>query len=224
MVAWVGDVPDGTTNIYGRLIDADGRPLTDEIVLSEATAGNQEQLGLADFSDLGEGLVGVAWRSNTPASPEDYDVYSRIFRIVPEGVEILNADQVKTVGYLYATALDRNGPFELDGLNFWIDSREQGLTEREMATLFLDNPEFQFRFGDIDTLSNEEIIDTFYLNALGRIGDPNGRNFWLSRLEDPTVAAGDVLLAFSTSPENVADLTFVETLAETAPGFWDFVG
>ncbi len=135
----------------------------------------------------------------------------------------ISAEDAQLVAYLYATALGRTEPFEKGGLNYWIDQSEAGLSDRRMAELFLDNPEFRGRFGDINTLSDEQIVDIFYQNVLGRPGDPAGREFWLGRLADPTVSVGDLLLAFASTPENTASLTFIETLREVSPGDWDFV-
>ncbi|MGF1502004.1 MAG: DUF4214 domain-containing protein [Paracoccaceae bacterium] len=224
LVVWDGLSPAGDFDIYGRLFTPNGTPLTDEIVLNDIREGDQTMPDIVDFSEFGEGYVGLSFESDGAARDDDRDVYTSVFRVslddLGEGLSVADA---REVAYLYATALDRNGPFELGGLNFWIDAREGGLTRRETAEEFLDNPEFEERFGDVDTLTDEQIIDTFYQNALGRDGDPAGFEFWLGRLQDPTTTVGDVLLAFATAPENTAELTFVETVNEVFPGEWDFV-
>lgn len=224
LVAWRGDTPGGTTDIYGRLIDADGRPLSDEIVLSENTAGGQGQIDLADFSNLGPGLVGVAWRSNTPESPDDYDVYSRIFRVATGDQIILDAEGVQTVALVYEAGLNRDGNIDLPGLNFWIDQRETGLTEKQLARAFLNSTEFELQFGDPDELSNREIIEVLYQNILNRPGEERGVNFWLGELDRPGFDRADLLLRFAESAENRAGSTFVEDLAGVSPGTWDFAG
>ncbi|MGF1501033.1 MAG: DUF4214 domain-containing protein [Paracoccaceae bacterium] len=155
---------------------------------------------------------------------ESFTVEATDGPVEPDIGQGLSVEEAEVVAYLYATALNRNGPFERGGLNFWIDAREAGLSEREMAAQFLDNPEFLARFGDIGTLTTVEIVDTFYLNALDRPRGPDEGQFWIDRLNEPGVSAADVLLAFATAPENIAGLGFVETLTEVSVGEWDFVG
>ncbi|MGF1500945.1 MAG: DUF4214 domain-containing protein [Paracoccaceae bacterium] len=174
-------------------------------------------LSLADFDQIGQ----LSVFSGSRLLNGEFQSFS--VTLAPEIGDGLSVEEAQVVAYLYATALNRNGPFELGGLNFWIDAREDGLSQRNMAEQFLDNPEFRSRFGDVNTLTDEEIVDTFYLNALDRPRGPGEGQFWVDRLAAPDVETGDVLLAFATAPENIQSLTFVEDLAETAPGFWEFV-
>lgn len=132
--------------------------------------------------------------------------------------------EAQAIAYLYETALDRDGDIDLEGLNFWIDVKEQGFTDKEIAAFFLDNPEFNAAFGDVASISIPDLVDLFYQNVLGREGDPDGRAFWIGVFDlDPTYTRECLLVDFATSPENVSGLTFVETLAEVAPGEWEFL-
>ncbi len=141
----------------------------------------------------------------------------------PVGPEVSVAEAQK-VAYLYEAALDRDGGIDLPGLNFWIDRVEDGLTLRNLALAFIDNPEFEQQFGVLDTLSDDEYVTLLYENVLDRAPDAGGFDFWsgvLGRLDGDRAF---LLLAFADSEENLAGSPLVATLAEVADGQWDFLG
>lgn len=135
----------------------------------------------------------------------------------------LTPEEAQVVALLYEAGLDRDGNIDLPGLNFWIDQREDGLSETATAQFFLDSPEFTQSFGDPDTLSDQELVATLYENVLDRPGEPAGVTFWTGVVGDPEFSRADLLLAFAVSPENRAGSEFVETLAEISDGEWAFV-
>lgn len=130
----------------------------------------------------------------------------------------------RTVAYVYEAALDRNGNIDPEGLNFWIDAREAGLSEEELGEAFLDSAEFALAFGDPDTLSDRALVEILYANILDRDGELAGVEFWTEVVADPGYSRGELLVAFADSTENRNASGFVETLEETSPGYWDFVG
>ncbi len=140
----------------------------------------------------------------------------------------LPVEDARTVAYLYEAGLDRDGFIDLPGLNFWIDAREAGFSEQDLAFAFLASPEFNDTFGNAidpdepDYFENRELVEQLYLNVLDREGEEEGVLFWLERLETGDVDRPELLLAFAESDENKAGSTYVETLIETEPGFWDF--
>ncbi len=138
-------------------------------------------------------------------------------------VRRLEADEARTVARLYEAAFDRDGDIDLPGLNFWIDSREGGLTEEELSQAFLDSPEFEDAFGDPALLTDVEFVRVLYRNILDREGEQGGVEFWTGALRDRNFDRDDLLLVFAQSPENVAGTAFVNSLFEVEPGFWDFV-
>lgn len=127
---------------------------------------------------------------------------------------------VSEIALLYEAALDRIP--DIGGFNFWIDVFEGGQSFKDIAFQFLDNPEFQQKFGDVDTLSPEEFVNQLYLNVLGREADAGGSEFWTNKIEQGADYA-DVLLAFADSDENVAQATYLDFLEEVSPGEWDWV-
>ncbi len=135
----------------------------------------------------------------------------------------LTEQEARDVAYLYEAGLDRNGNIDLDGLNFWIDRRENGLSETDIAQAFLDSPEFANAFGPPASLSDRELVERLYRNVLDREGERAGVDFWVAVVARPDFGRDDLLLAFARSPENLTGSPFVETLEETAPGEWGFV-
>ncbi|MGF1447321.1 MAG: DUF4214 domain-containing protein [Pikeienuella sp.] len=133
----------------------------------------------------------------------------------------LSVDDAQTVAYLYEAALNRDGNIDLDGLNFWIDAREGGFTELQVAEAFLDNPEFTEAFGPIDSLSDLELVEQLYRNVLDREGEQDGIDFWTGVLGDGASRAF-VVLSFAESPENVEGSPFVLGLFEEIRGEWAF--
>ncbi|MEM9147484.1 MAG: DUF4214 domain-containing protein, partial [Pseudomonadota bacterium] len=162
---------------------------------------------------LGGGDGGVDG-SDTPGSPSTP---------LDDGLgDGLSEEAAREVAYLYEAGLNRNGVIDLPGLNFWIDQREDGLSEHGLAQAFLGSGEFAAAFGDPNKLSDEELVAVLYRNVLDREGEASGIAFWTSQVAQPGYDRADLLLAFAGSAENLAGSTFVETLEETAPGEWAF--
>jgi len=131
--------------------------------------------------------------------------------------------EAREVARLYEVGLDRDGVFDLEGLNFWIDARERGLDRPGLAQAFLDAPEFADRIGPPDGFTDRGLVERLYLSALERPGDEAGIGFWTGRLGDPDFGRPELLIAFAESVEKAEQLAVVETLVEVDPGFWDFV-
>lgn len=138
----------------------------------------------------------------------------------------LTVEEAKTVALLFEGAFDREGQIGLGGLNFHIDARERGLSERRLAEQFVQSEEFETLYGPVDELSNIAYVSQLFLNILNRPGDPSpdgGILFWSGRLAEPGFTQADALLAFVKAEENRERLEgLVDTLAEVEPGFWDF--
>jgi hypothetical protein len=140
----------------------------------------------------------------------------------------LSKEEAQTVALLYEAGLDRDGEIDLPGLNFWIDGREAGLSERDLSWAFLSSSEFQETFGDAtdadnaDYLDDQALVEQLYLNVLNRPGEALGVEFWTNVLGGPGFDRADVLLAFAVSPENVQNFEEIDTLTQIRLGEWDF--
>jgi hypothetical protein len=135
----------------------------------------------------------------------------------------LAPEEARAVARLYEAALDRDGRIDAGGLNFWIDAREGGLSERDLAAAFLASPEFEAAFGPVEERPLAELVPALYENALDREADPGGLAFWQGVAARPGASAEGLLIEFAASAENVAGTPEVGELVEVAPGVWDFL-
>ena len=67
-----------------------------------------------------------------------------------------------------------------------------------IAQNFSNSPEFTTRYG---SLTNDQYINLVYQNVLGRAPDPDGYNFYFTRLQNGTMTRGQMMIGFSESPE-----------------------
>ncbi|MEM9147956.1 MAG: PQQ-dependent sugar dehydrogenase [Pseudomonadota bacterium] len=207
---------------------ADGRVAPNETVAPlnlQVVDGTGELTSFREFSATGSGRVDLRLAEGPDGEILAFSKASgTIFTLARAIGTGLTSEEAQTVAYLYEAALDRDGEIDLPGLNFWIDAREDGLSALHLADLFLESDEFEARFGDVDTLSDGDFIDLLYDNVLGRAGDAPGVAFWTAVAGQSGTERAELLLAFATSNENTDARAFVETLNETAPGDWSFVG
>ena len=143
---------------------------------------------------------------------------------------MITEDEARSIARLYEVAFDRDGALDRAGLNYWIDRydalTETGLSDgaalQRIAEAFIASDEFASVFGDISALSDREVVEAFYLNALERDGDTAGVDYWTARLGEADFGVADLLAAFASSPENVLGKPEIETIAEVQPGEWWF--
>jgi hypothetical protein len=102
---------------------------------------------------------------------------------------------------MYQAAFNR-AP-DSQGLGFWIDNMDRGLSLKAVAGMFKSSPEFTRLYGA--DLSDGDFVTQLYSNVLHRKPDADGQKFWLDNMHQGLTQA-DVLMYFSESPENVAQL------------------
>ena len=118
----------------------------------------------------------------------------------------LDVDGVAGMAYrVYQAAFDR-AP-DSAGVGYWIAQMDKGLSLHDVANSFIQSQEFQDKHGA--GMSNKDLATAFYTNVLHRAPDQAGLNYWVGLLDNHQVDAADVLASFSTSGENVAQLTGV---------------
>lgn len=145
--------------------------------------------------------------------------------LLGETGEGLSEEAARDIALLYETGLDRDGDFDKEGVNFWIDVSEGGLTNEEIAQFFLDSEEFIAAFGDVSALTDEDYVELLYQNTLERGSDAAGLAFWTDQLgPDVGLSRSAVLNEFAVSVENAQTFDIVNSLVETAPGEWCFIG
>jgi hypothetical protein len=84
------------------------------------------------------------------------------------------------------------------GYDYWIRKMKNGATLTSVSDYFAKSSEFQRNYG---SLSNEQFVSLVYTNVLGRVGDQQGYEFWLKRLNDKKITRGGLMIQFSESSE-----------------------
>jgi len=115
---------------------------------------------------------------------------------LPVAADAASVADARAAARLYSAAFDREP--DADGLNFWIDSLDQGVPLLRIAEQFRNSPEFQARYGELGDL---EFVRQLYRNVLRREGEPSGVDYWVGVLASGTSQA-TVLKQFSDSREN----------------------
>ncbi|MCW5722700.1 MAG: DUF4214 domain-containing protein [Devosia sp.] len=115
---------------------------------------------------------------------------------------------------LYQAAFNRT-PDE-KGLGYWIKSLDQGQGNVYWAAQqFIGSNEFTQLYGTASSVSHESFVGLLYRNVLKRGPDGDGFNFWVDGLKNGTLARDAVLVNFSDSAENKANVA-----AEIHDGIW----
>jgi hypothetical protein len=129
------------------------------------------------------------------------DTLTGVERLAFDNVRIaLDVDGVGGMAYrLYRAAFDRTP--DIGGLGFHINAMDHGWGIGSIAQNFVDSPEFQTTYGNID---NTQFVTLLYNNVLDRNPDQAGLDFHVNNLNSGAIGRHDVLAQFSESPENKA--------------------
>ena len=101
---------------------------------------------------------------------------------------------------LYQAAFDRQP--DMGGLGYQMHALDTGLSLSQVAANFIASPEFQWRYG---ALGNTDFVTQLYANVLHRAPDAGGLSYYQYELTHG-VSRADVLVGFSESPENQANV------------------
>lgn len=99
---------------------------------------------------------------------------------------------------IYQAAFNRTPDY--DGLGFWIDQMDKGMSLESVAAGFVTSQEFATLYGPRP--SNAEIVGKFYENVLHRAPDPAGYSYWVGVLDKGLANPSAVLAAIGESQEN----------------------
>lgn len=103
---------------------------------------------------------------------------------------------------LYQAAFNR-AP-DAEGLGFWIQAIDSGVTLSRISLEFGTSPEFAQRYGA--NANNDAYVTALYANTLHRAPDAEGYAFWMSALDHGIATRQQLLIDFSESPENKAQV------------------
>jgi uncharacterized delta-60 repeat protein len=102
---------------------------------------------------------------------------------------------------LYQAAFDRVP--DLAGLGYQMNELEHGMALRQVAQNFINSPEFASKYGSLD---DTQFVTQLYANVLHRAPDAGGLAFHTGNLASGINTRADVLVGFSESPENQANV------------------
>ncbi|MEZ5378089.1 MAG: 5'-nucleotidase C-terminal domain-containing protein [Acidimicrobiales bacterium] len=156
----------------------------------------QRRLATASLAVIaGAGAIAVAPVEATPlpaatlpaAAPGD----------TPVGMAV--NEEVGRIERAYLTILGRVP--DVDGLTYWLEQNQSGLSYDAIVDLFLSSPERQRRFGS--SVADSVFLDNLYADALSRTPDDGGKAYWLAQLANG-VSRVEVVKVFADSPEQRA--------------------
>jgi serralysin len=102
---------------------------------------------------------------------------------------------------LYQAAFNRVP--DVGGLGYQTNALDTGLTLTQVASNFIASPEFQRTYGNVD---DTQFVTLLYQNVLHRAPDAGGLQFHLDEMHVQGQSRADVLVHFSESPENQANV------------------
>ncbi len=103
---------------------------------------------------------------------------------------------------LYQAAFDRKP--DIGGLGYWMGQLDQGKSLTDVAWGFTHSDEFANLYGR--NVSNADFVARLYANVLDRLPDAGGFSGWTKALDSGAWSREQVLVGFSESPENQANL------------------
>ena len=224
VVVQSSDIADNTSNASGALaftvnsaLNATGTSGND---LMTSTAGNNALQGLGGNDTAvyagARGSYTVADSTNgftVKSASDGHDSLLGIERIkFSDAALFLDIEGNGGQAYRLYTAVLARAP-DLGGLGYWIDRLDnqvvfngKPLDLRGVADLFLGSAEFTSTYGAIDSLSTQTFVSKLYDNVLHRPLDQAGFDFWVTAIEEKGVSRADILVAFSESIENKAQV------------------
>lgn len=123
-------------------------------------------------------------------------------------------ENAASLARLYDTALSRLPDFA--GLANWKNNLDANLvTLSQAAGGFIESAEFQAAYGALGT---QAFVATLYTNALDRLADQAGLDFWSNTIDTGALSRAGVVLAFSEGAEH-RTLTAANVGGETADTF-----
>ncbi|TFW10274.1 DUF4214 domain-containing protein [Oxalobacteraceae bacterium OM1] len=103
---------------------------------------------------------------------------------------------------LYAAAFNRTP--DLNGLGFWLSAMDHGKSLNDVATAFAGSDEFKSLYGANPAYAS--IVAALYHNVLHRDPSQTESSFWVGQLQDKGMAVSALVVNFSESAENKAQL------------------
>ena len=141
---------------------------------------------------------------DTQANRDGTDLLTEVERLIFSGTSVaLDIEGNAGKAYrIYEAVLGRTP--DLEGLGYWINDMDNGVSLTTIAMGFIASPEFQGKYGA--NPSYETYVNLLYENILDRAPDTEGLNYWLSNMQKGIDTPAAVLASFSEGYENKANV------------------
>ena len=145
-------------------------------------------------------ITKTSWRHEVKAKDGAVSYLHDIEHLQFADAEVtFDTDGIAAQAYrIYQAAFDRTP--DLAGLGFWMSRMNAGVSLDQVARSFVDSVEFKTVFGA--NPSNAQLVDKMYQHVLHRQPEPEGRAYWLDKLDNNIVSRAETLKFFSESAEN----------------------
>lgn len=104
---------------------------------------------------------------------------------------------------LYQAAFNRTP--DAGGLNYWVNKLDEGHSLYTIASAFTQSQEFIDLYGSSNPTA-AVLIEKMYENVMHRASDAGGFNYWMTQLTTGMVDKNSLLMNFSESAENQANV------------------
>jgi hypothetical protein len=168
--------PDDSDGLDGTVVVLNGEQSNYTLTMS---AG--DTISLEDRRPDGDGLrtysdtVTLEFADGSPATQQGSFAVEDF-----SDMALLSDNAMDSLTELYIAYFNR-AP-DATGLSFWGDKLAQGMTMREIAGYFFDQPEPRALYGEDINLA--KFVASVYNNVFGRAPDADGFRFWLDALEN----------------------------------------
>ena len=185
-------------NVLGRTPDNEGRVYWLNRMLGETSDDDKAQIALSftnseEYTIESLPLVQATKLLTWGVNLENLDPASLGFGS-DEAVEQLSL--AESVVRLYSGILGRTPDDE--GFNYWLETGQQKNALETLAESFLQSDEF---LQGENALSTNQVLERLYQQVLQREGDVEGERYWMDRFEQESMSLGELVLAFTESPE-----------------------
>jgi Ca2+-binding RTX toxin-like protein len=147
----------------------------------------------------------ISANKTTVMGPDGTDTLIDIERLEFDDVTIA-LDISGTAGQayrLYQAAFNRTP--DKDGLGYWVKQLDAGHSLQTAASAFTQSGEFVALYGSSDPAA-AVLIEKMYQNVMHRASDAGGYNYWMGKLASGAVDKNSLLVNFSESAENQANV------------------
>ena len=175
----------------GTLVDLSTRPgaLSENLVFIASADSGPYRIGIqqSEEAEADTGTINYTLTTRVTAAP-----------VADNPVPLTEYESAQSVARLYIAMFDRTP--EAEGLDFWWDAINNGVTLDETAAAFSTEKEFTQIYGSGD---EEAFVETAYNRILGREPEDVGANFWEAMIRNG-LSRGQAVMLFADSIENRA--------------------